>query len=236
VTEQLTLLGGVTVVELTERQQHALEAIEAADGGLASDELGAVMHERRGKHDRGSRCDWCQQEGQGVAGELRKKGLLVRRRSGMWQSLRPLESRDGTIGAGPSLDSSGAGVGNSAGSGSAPVRVNPSARTLDPDTSHQAAATVTALNDKQQAVLDVFHTYGPLTDEDLENAYDVTGGPQQSESGLRTRRHELVEQGLIRDSGRREPSSAGRQSIVWEPVEAATTSDPWNAGAGEIPF
>lgn len=87
-TEQLGLLGATRIVELTERQQHALERIEAAEGGLASDELGACMHERRGKHDAGIRCDWCQKEGQAVAGELRKKGLVVRRRSGFWESLR----------------------------------------------------------------------------------------------------------------------------------------------------
>jgi hypothetical protein len=87
-TEQLDLLGGHHVIGLTERQQHALEQIEAADGGLASDELGAVLHERRGKHDRGVRCDWCATEGRSVGVELRRKGLAVRRRSGMWQSLR----------------------------------------------------------------------------------------------------------------------------------------------------
>lgn len=92
--EQLTLTGEAHETILTERQQFALDLIEHADGGLASDELGAAMHERRGKHDRGVRCQWCQQEGQGVAGELRRKGLVVHRRSRRrgepprWVSLR----------------------------------------------------------------------------------------------------------------------------------------------------
>jgi hypothetical protein len=101
VTEQLNLLGETRVVELTERQQYALEQIEAADGGLASDELGACMHERRGKHDRGLRCEWCADEGKSVAGELRRKGMVVRKRSGMWMSTRaqarPTERDDGEI-------------------------------------------------------------------------------------------------------------------------------------------
>lgn len=121
--EQMTLLGEVRETTLTERQEFALRAIEAEDGGLASDELVAVMHERRGKHDRGVRCSWCSTEGKGVAGELRKKGLAVRRRSGLWQSLRPLDSGSSIGAEGP--ESSGAGVGERAGSGSAQLQREP---------------------------------------------------------------------------------------------------------------
>lgn len=306
-TEQLTLLGDDRIVELTERQEFALRAIEKADGGLAADELGAALHERRGKHDRGLRCEWCQSEGQGVAGELRRKGLVVRRRSGCWESLRSLDKGAGTIGAGPASLSSGLGVDAGPKSSaqrqreyrerhgetvrerererlrrrradgwredpikkharnlvaaalrrgrmtrqpcevcghtpaqahhddySKPLEVSwlcrahheeqhgstpdPRARSTDPRTSHAAAASVRNVNDRQQAVLNCFRDHpGGLTDEDLEHAYDVGGyGPQQTDSGLRTRRHELVEQGLVRDSGRKGVTAAGRAAVVWE--------------------
>lgn len=88
-TTQLTLTGEERVLELTERQQFALEQIETADGGLASDELGALMHQRRGKHSDDFRCTWCHDEGASVAKELRRKKLVVyRRRTYRWESLR----------------------------------------------------------------------------------------------------------------------------------------------------
>ncbi len=42
--------------------------------------------------------------------------------------------------------------------------------------------------------------------------------PDQSASGIRTRRNELVELGVIRDSGKREKLRSGRYGVVWEVV------------------
>jgi hypothetical protein len=39
--------------------------------------------------------------------------------------------------------------------------------------------------------------------------------PRQSESGLRTRRRELVDMGLVVDTGRTETLPSGRKAIVW---------------------
>ena len=41
---------------------------------------------------------------------------------------------------------------------------------------------------------------------------DVT---DQSDSGLRTRRNELVRMGLLADTGQTRPIRSGRQAILW---------------------
>lgn len=109
----------------------------------------------------------------------------------------------------------------------------PRARLTDPRESHEAAASVTGLTEKQNAVLDCL-TGHRLTDHDLASRYESLrvdrGWPQQSESGLRTRRSELVARGLIEKAGTgRLPS--GRNAAVWitvrggAPVSGAATSE-----------
>ena len=98
------------------------------------------------------------------------------------------------------------------------------ARRSDPLTSHAAAASITPdqLRASHVAVLAVFRRVGAMHDERLLAAYaDVTLlhgtiGPRQSPSGLRTRRRELVDLGLLRDSGERVTLPSGRRSIIWE--------------------
>lgn len=91
------------------------------------------------------------------------------------------------------------------------------ARRTDPSTSHAAAASISSskLRSSQVAVLEWLREHGPATDEALVELYN---GPDQSPSGLRTRRRELVEQRLVRDSGARQPLASGRMAIVWEVV------------------
>lgn len=92
------------------------------------------------------------------------------------------------------------------------------ARHSDPDTSHDAAASVTHLRRSQEAVRQVLATmpFGG-TDEDIAWRYSLTPDtPLQSPSGLRTRRKELVKRGLVQNSGRRARLESGRQAIVWE--------------------
>jgi hypothetical protein len=100
--------------------------------------------------------------------------------------------------------------------------VEPSAhaRAQDPDTSHAAAASVRHISESQQHILRLFRLYGPMTDEQLlakhrewQRRY---GDPLMSDSGVRTRRSELVVLGRVRDSGKRERLSTGRKAIVWE--------------------
>ena len=90
---------------------------------------------------------------------------------------------------------------------------DPAARATDPDTSWQAARSVGELRPRQAAVLELLADHDGLTDEDIARLYV---GPRQSPSGLRTRRRELVDMGLVVDSGRRGVTVSGRSTIVWE--------------------
>lgn len=91
------------------------------------------------------------------------------------------------------------------------------ARNSDPDTSHQAARSVNVTKG-QQKVYDHLKAIGPSTDE---RAYELAQerGVPISPSGYRSRRNELVEiHGTVRDTGRREKTRMGNNSIVWEAV------------------
>lgn len=102
--------------------------------------------------------------------------------------------------------------------------MQPHARSTDPLTSFEAAVSVKELTKKQEAVLEVFDRLGPLYDERLVQAYDdlheydPARWPEQSESGIRSRRAELVTLGYLRDSGVRAITRSKRGTTVWEPV------------------
>lgn len=95
------------------------------------------------------------------------------------------------------------------------------------DTSRAAAESVQDLRANQAAVLEALEALGgEATDERLVAHYQAAlvpawgslkqpRWPKQSESGIRTRRHELTEEGFIEDSGERQALSTGRQAIVW---------------------
>lgn len=94
------------------------------------------------------------------------------------------------------------------------------ARRTDPGTSHAAAASVRELTAKQIAVREVFRQHGSMTDEELIDRYSEPSSvriawPVQSESGLRTRRSELVRRGELQDTGEKLVMSTGRKAIVW---------------------
>lgn len=116
------------------------------------------------------------------------------------------------------------------------------ARHTDPGTSHAAAESVREITDRQQAVLDLFGKYGPMTDEalllrykDLRHRANTTL-PEQSDSGIRTRRSELVDRGDLYDTGERSIMRSGRRAIVWAaplpltPEEAEAITEFLNGG------
>jgi hypothetical protein len=73
---------------LTSRQSFVFDLLCAhPQDGLTSDEVGAELHARAGKHEAGVRCQWCHQEGVSVLKALRKKNLAKRRRAGGWVAL-----------------------------------------------------------------------------------------------------------------------------------------------------
>lgn len=96
----------------------------------------------------------------------------------------------------------------------------PHARITDPETSHEAAKSVSKLKDTYDTILTAFGTLGPMNDEQLIKLWRVgvheLGWRSASESGIRSRRSELVAQGKLRDSGKRQKMQSGRMSIVWE--------------------
>ena len=88
------------------------------------------------------------------------------------------------------------------------------ARNTDPDTSHLAAASFTEerLTDIQRDVLAFFRTHGRATDEEIE---DALKGKHPAFSTLRKRRTDLVQRGLLRDTGERKVNRNNRKMIVW---------------------
>lgn len=97
-------------------------------------------------------------------------------------------------------------------------RTRAKARRTDPSTSHEAAASVTGLRHSQIAIYDLLVKYGPMTDEEIWTRLE--GHPDENLfttiSGSRTRRKELVDAGMVEDSGRTKLTRAGRKTIVWK--------------------
>ncbi len=95
----------------------------------------------------------------------------------------------------------------------------PAARHTDPETSHDAAKSVKDLTATQAAIVRILREHGPMVDQDLSLHYRVMAhgkrAPWAAESGIRSRRAELVELGLVVDTGARQKLASGRQSIVW---------------------
>ena len=87
-------------------------------------------------------------------------------------------------------------------------------RWSDPGTSFEAAASV-AMTKSQKIVMIAFRSRNAMTDEELIHMIAKLGF-KLSASGARSRRKELVEMGLLRDSGVRELTDNRRQTTVWE--------------------
>jgi len=99
----------------------------------------------------------------------------------------------------------------------------PRARNTDPVTSDLAAESVRQVTATQTAILNLLGI--PSTDQQLVERYRQEAAsnraPRASESGIRTRRAELVERGLVEDSGYRVRTEAGRHAIVWHAIKVA---------------
>jgi hypothetical protein len=93
----------------------------------------------------------------------------------------------------------------------------PQARRTDPQTSHDAAKSVKDINKTKQAILSLLRKH--QSDMQLVANYSKlvrqNKAPRASESGIRSRRAELVKLGLVKDTGKRDRSASNRQMIVW---------------------
>lgn len=209
--EQLTVFGETVHTEDLElgRAQRAVMGALREHPNLTADEAGAAIHQLRGKHSADERCAFCGSDGDDILDSLRARGRL---------------DEDAVRGAAASSSSGPA-------SPSSEV-LTARARSTDPATSHAAAASLGDLRPSQAAVLALFQELGPMADEALLISYrERAVEPSQSDSGLRSRRAELVDQGLLEDSGERGLTGSGRATIVWR-IPAASY-DPASAA---IPF
>jgi hypothetical protein len=103
------------------------------------------------------------------------------------------------------------------------------ARTGDPETSHEAAASVHPFTMRRLHAVQL-NMLGIVTDthqgmwiryQMLQPSLDW---PKTSESGFRTRVSELVAAGLAADSGHRQKLPSGRRAVLW-----SITSTGWDA-------
>jgi hypothetical protein len=93
----------------------------------------------------------------------------------------------------------------------------PFARKNDPLTSHEAAESVVAVSETQKVILDLL-SGKPMCDQELNERYQMRWAsglaPAASESGVRSRRHELAVRGLLRVVGETR-TIANRRALVW---------------------
>jgi hypothetical protein len=92
----------------------------------------------------------------------------------------------------------------------------PKTRLNDPATSFEAAESVQHITETQKAILNLLRF--PMTDSDLCHEYWIAWSkgavPMASDSGIRSRRHELVELGLVVSCGVAKGLS-GRNMHIW---------------------
>lgn len=111
---------------------------------------------------------------------------------------------------------------------------SPAARSTDPETSHEAAASVVQLNERRLAVLDLVGLIEPCTHEQLVERY-VTADrsalpttlfgrplPSQTASGVRSRCTELTRTTppLVEWTGEYAQMSTGSRARTWRLTEA----------------
>jgi len=100
------------------------------------------------------------------------------------------------------------------------LALKPQARRSDPWTAKEAARSVRNLTNKQTAVLSVLKGFDEMTDVELVKQYQFIYGTiiPQSDSGIRTRRAELVKKGLVKDTGKTATLPSNRRAILWRAV------------------
>lgn len=112
-----------------------------------------------------------------------------------------------------------------------PIDEHAHARSGDPSTSHEAAASVVKITEKQQKVLVLFLSHGPMHDEQLIPLYhdwarqEPDACPQQADSGIRSRRSELYRKGFLVKTGRKARTRANRRADIYE----ARTPPPYES-------
>jgi len=93
----------------------------------------------------------------------------------------------------------------------------PVARLTDPDTAHDAAASITPgkQRDSHALVLALLAEHGPLSDFDLARMATARRGHMVKQTSLGVRRKELVTAGLVVERDRAGVSDTGSPCIRW---------------------
>ncbi len=104
----------------------------------------------------------------------------------------------------------------------------PRARTRDPETSHEAAHSITqaAINKQHEIILLILRQYGPATDREIRAHYvrlrAAMGWDHYSEQSMRSRRAELDvnhrKQPLVEWTGAHRTHGTTRRWRVWRAV------------------
>jgi len=103
------------------------------------------------------------------------------------------------------------------------------ARSTDPETSWEAAFSVTGIRETQWLIWSVLMSCGAKTDQEifpilLEQHIERFEKPI-STSGARTRRSELVKKGLVEWTGKKRKTEGGRNTRVWRALNLDEYSD-----------
>lgn len=77
---------------------------------------------------------------------------------------------------------------------------------------------VPVLTPGQSAVYQVLKQYGPLPDHALVPLAQHVVGTHQSSSGIRTRRAELTDKGMVVFTGELATTASGRKATIWKAV------------------
>jgi hypothetical protein len=104
------------------------------------------------------------------------------------------------------------------------------ARRTDPETSWQAAQSVTGICQSQWLIWRILIHTGPMIDEEIVplvgSEHLRLFGKPISPSGVRSRRAELVRLGLVEFSGEWKKMTTGRKGRVWRGVPLKHWRDP----------
>lgn len=97
------------------------------------------------------------------------------------------------------------------------------ARRTDPRTSHAVARRITNTQKVRAHIEYLFRNLGRMHDESLIVNYLASSSnlrPHATEQSIRSRRKELVDRNVLRDSGEKKLTRAGNPSAVWEIVKS----------------
>jgi hypothetical protein len=91
------------------------------------------------------------------------------------------------------------------------------ARREDPETSHEAAASVTpeSISIQKRNIISTLRKLQLASDRQIIRAYHRDFGKRVSEQSIRSRRNELTKAGLIEWSGKFQTPPSGRRERLW---------------------